>query len=291
MISNWILAARPKTLLAALSPVAIGATLALADGLFHFWAMATALLGAVSVQIGTNFCNDYCDFFQGADTENRKGPTRAVQSGAISPGKMLIATIAMFAITAFASWLLCLRAGWPFLLLGLASILFGVMYTAGRFSLAYLGIADPFVLVFFGPVAVAGTYYVQALQFDWSTVVAGLGPGLIATGLLVVNNLRDVDEDRIANKRTLVVRLGKTFSRIQYTTCIVGSALVPVAFVGMQSQTNRWLPMLASLVLLPGIFVILKVWQSDGIALRPYLGMTAGLLLLYTVLFCAGLVL
>jgi len=286
MIANWILAARPKTLLAGFAPVAIGAAIAIRDGQFHFLAMAGALLCAISVQIGTNFCNDYCDFFQGADTNERKGPARAVQSGLISPRAMLVATILMFTITGVSTWMLYLRAGWPFLVLGVLSILFGVLYTAGRFSLAYLGIADPFVLFFFGPVAVAGTHYVQALQFDWSTVVAGLGPGLIATGLLVVNNLRDMDEDRVANKRTLAVRFGATFSRYQYAACIVFAALVPVVFSLMESVT--W-PLLASLVIIPGLFVVSKVWRHDGFELRPYLGMTAGLLLLYTVLFCVGL--
>ena len=237
MIANWILASRPKTLLAGLSPVAIGAALALHDRQFHFWPMAIALLCAISVQIGTNFCNDYCDFFQGADTDDRKGPTRAVQSGLISPRAMLIATIAMFTITGLAAFGLYLRAGWPFLLLGALSILFGVLYTAGRYSLAYLGIADPFVLFFFGPVAVAGTYYVQALQLDTSTIIAGLGPGLIATGLLVVNNLRDIDEDRVANKRTLAVRFGARFSRYQYTICIVAGAVVPVSYTHLTLPT------------------------------------------------------
>ncbi len=286
MINHWILAARPKTLLAALSPVAIGATLALVDQRFHLWALLGSLLCAVSVQIGTNFCNDYCDFFQGADTDDRKGPTRAVQAGLISPRSMLVATVLMFAITAAASYGLYLRAGWPFLLLGVVSIAFGVLYTAGRYSLAYLGIADPFVLFFFGPVAVAGTYYAQSLVLDTSTIVAGFGPGLIATGLLVVNNLRDIDEDRIADKRTLAVRFGARFSRIQYASCIVVSALVPLAFAWMR---NQWMPAIAGVVLLPGLLVMAKVWRNDGVALRPYLGMTAGLLLLYTLLFCVGL--
>ena len=289
MISHWILASRPKTLLAGLSPVAIGTGLALKDGDFYLPAMLGALLCAVSVQIGTNFCNDYCDFFQGADTNDRKGPTRAVQAGLISPRAMLMATILMFAITGAAAGYLYLRAGWIFLLLGAFSILFGVLYTAGRYSLAYLGIADPFVLFFFGPVAVAGTDYVQSLEFDWAPVVAGLGPGLIATGLLVVNNLRDIDEDRVANKRTLAVRLGAKFSRIQYSVCIVGAAIVPVAFVLLNGNTAGWGPVLASAVILPGMFVINKVWRNDGFDLRPCLGMTAGLLLLYTILFCTGM--
>lgn len=117
-------------------------------------------------------------------------------------------------------------------------------------------------------------------------MLAGLAPGLIATGLLVVNNLRDIDEDREANKRTLAVRFGAAFSRYQYTACIVLAAIVPLIF---SRVTNQWWPVLASLVIVPGAFVILKVWRNDGVALRPYLGMTAGLLLLYTILFCAGL--
>ena len=288
MIANWFLAARPKTLLAGFAPVAIGAALATRDGSFHLTATLTALVCAISVQIGTNFCNDYCDYFQGADTEARKGPTRAVQAGLISPRSMLVATIFMFSITALAAWSLSLRAGWPFLVLGGFSILFGVLYTAGRYSLAYLGIADPFVLFFFGPVAVAGTYYVQSLNFSWSAVVAGLGPGLIATGLLVVNNLRDIDEDRIANKRTLAVRFGAKFSRIQYAACIVFSSMIPVIFAMME---DAWTVVTASSVIFPGLYLIMQVCRKDGFALKPYLGMTAGLLLLFTVLFCAGLLL
>jgi 1,4-dihydroxy-2-naphthoate octaprenyltransferase len=286
MMKHWLLAARPKTLLATLSPVAIGTQMALVDGEFYLPAMLVALLCAMSIQIGTNFCNDYCDFRQGADTESRKGPARAVQSGLISPRAMLIATIITFGITGGSAWLLYLRAGWPFLLLGALSIFLGIAYTAGRFSLAYLGIADPFVLIFFGPVAVAGTHYIQSLQFDVATILAGLGPGLISTGLLVVNNLRDIDEDRIANKRTLAVRFGATFSRYQYAACLLGAAIIPAIFA---ISSGSWPPAIASFMIIPGLFLTRKVWRSSGVELRPCLGMTAGILLLFTVLFCFGL--
>ncbi len=285
-MKHWLLAARPKTLLAALSPVAIGTQMALVDDEFHLLALLTTLLCAISIQIGTNFCNDSYDFHQGADTESRKGPARAVQSGFISPRAMLIATIIAFAFAGGSAWMLYLRAGWPFLLLGALSIVLGISYTAGRFSLAYLGIADPFVLIFFGPVAVAGTQYIQSFQFDGSTILAGLGPGLISTGLLVVNNLRDIDEDRGANKRTLAVRFGATFSRYQYAICIVGAAIVPAIFAISQGS---WGPAIASFVIIPGLVLIRKVWRSSGAELRPCLGMTAGILLLFTVLFCFGL--
>ena len=286
MIKHWLLAARPKTLLATLSPVAIGTQMALVDGEFYLPAMLVTLLCAMSIQIGTNFCNDYCDFRQGADTESRKGPTRAVQSGLISPRAMLIATIIAFAITGGSAWLLYLRAGWPFLLLGALSIILGIAYTAGRFSLAYLGIAAPFGLIFFGPVAVAGTHYIQSLQFDGATILAGLGPGLISTGLLVVNNLRDIDEDQIANKRTLTVRFGLKFSRYQYVACILGAAIAPAIFA---ISSGSWPPAIASFMIIPGLFLTRKVWQSSGVELRPCLGMTAGILLLFTILFCFGL--
>jgi len=256
------------------------------DGKFHFLAMTAALVGAISIQIGTNFCNDYFDFFQGADTEQRKGPTRAVQAGLISPRAMLLATLLMFTLTAIITVYLYLRAGWPFLLIGVLSILFGVLYTAGRYSLAYLGLGDPFVLIFFGPVAVAGTYYVQALSLNQQTLVAGLAPGMLAVGLLVVNNLRDIDEDRIAGKRTLAVRFGAVFSRVQYLFCVVCTALVPFILWQIGGPPTV---VLASLVLLPGLFVSWRVWQSEGVRLRPYLGMTAGLLLMYTFLFCVAL--
>ena len=288
MLKHWLLATRPKTLLAGFAPVAIGTALAWRDGQFHALAAVAALAGAMCIQIGTNFCNDYFDHRQGADTDDRKGPTRAVQAGWISPRAMLMATCMMFAALAVICVYLVSRAGWPIVVIGVASVIFGVLYTAGRYSLAYLGLGDPFVLFFFGPVAVAGTYYVQALTVDAATIVAGLAPGLIAVGLLVVNNLRDVEEDRLANKRTLAVRFGKRFVRWEYTACLLGAAAIPFVLWLVFGFSARVL--LASLVVLPALLMIRKVWTTDGVALNPYLGMTAGLLLLYTLLFCGSLV-
>ena len=283
---HWLLAARPKTLIASMAPVTMGTSLAAYTGNAHALAAAAAALGALSIQIGTNFCNDYFDFVQGADTDERTGPTRAVQAGLIAPRAMLAGAVLMFAATCLVSVYLCFRAGWPLLLIGGASIICGVLYTAGRFSLAYLGLGDPFVLVFFGPVAVAGTYYVQALSLTWPIVIAGLAPGLLATGLLVVNNLRDVTQDRVANKRTLVVRLGVGFGRAEYAVCILGAALVPVVLSSIRFSNGV---LLAALVAVPGTVLIRRVWSGSGAALVPCLGKTAGLLLLYTVLFCLGL--
>ncbi len=284
--SAWFLAARPKTLLASVSPVVIGTAVAIRDGKFHSGAMLAALIGAISIQIGTNFCNDYFDFFQGADSDARKGPTRAVAAGWIAPRAMAVGTGFMFCITMAATAYLYHRADWPFLLIGVLSVVFGVLYTAGRFSLAYVGLGDPFVLIFFGPVAVAGTYYVQALELNGPILVAGLAPGLIAVGLLVVNNLRDIEEDRAADKRTLAVRFGATFSRVQYMLCMLLAATIPLCLWRMGYPMGI---LLATLVVLPASLIVFKVWKHQGHELKPCLGMTAGTLLLYTVLFCIGL--
>ncbi len=272
--------------MAGICPVAIGTSLAVRDEVQYLPAAACALIGAMAIQIGTNYCNDYCDFFQGADTDDRKGPTRAVQAGLVTPRAMLCATIAAFSIAAVASAYLSMRAGWPIAVLAVLSVLFGVFYTAGRYSLAYLGIADPFVLFFFGPIAVAGTYYVQGMEISVASIVAGIAPGAIATGLLVVNNLRDINEDRLAKKRTLAVRFGETFSRLEYTICISSAAIIPILLwcaLGFSPMVC-----IASLVGIPAGFLLRKVWIVEGAGLNLYLGKTAALLLAYSVVFSMG---
>lgn len=253
---------------------------------FYLPAALAALVGALAIQIGTNFCNDYFDFRQGADTTQRKGPTRAVQAGLIPPEAMLRATVLMFVLAGVISLYLVWRAGWPLAVVGALSILLGVLYTAGPYSLAYLGLGDLFVLIFFGPVAVAGTYYVQKLELDWPIVVAGLAPGCISVGILVVNNLRDVDEDRAANKRTLVVRFGVIFGRLQYLACMVAAAAVPYLLIQM-----GYLPaggLIASLMLAPGIGMAARLGSVNGKELNPFLFRTALVLLGYTFIFSLG---
>jgi 1,4-dihydroxy-2-naphthoate octaprenyltransferase len=286
MLEEWLLAARPKTLLASVAPVAIGAALAYRDGEAHGPAALAALVGAVSIQIGTNFCNDCFDYFQGADTEQRKGPTRAVQAGLITPRAMLAAAALMFSVTVAACAYLVWRCGWPLAVVGIVSVLCGIWYTAGPYSLAYLGLGDLFVLAFFGPIAVGGTYYVQALRLPAWVVLAGLAPGLLSVGLLVVNNLRDIDEDRQADKKTLAVRFGVSFARWEYAVCVVLAALVPVILwtIGVSAGWT----LLACLVLVPGSWLIREVWRSCGALLNRCLGGTAGLLVIYTGFFCLG---
>lgn len=289
MWRNWLLAARPKTLLASICPVVMGSVLARRDGSLHLPTALAALGGAIAIQIGTNFCNDYFDFRQGADTALRQGPTRAVQSGLISASAMWNAALAVFGVAAVLSVYLVIRAGWPLAVVAAVSILCGVAYTASRYSLAYLGLGDLFVLVFFGPVAVAGTHYVQALRLAPSAIVAGLAPGLISVGILVVNNLRDIREDAQANKRTLAVRWGAEFARFQYTVCMLGAALVPL-ILWLRFEFPAAI-LAASAILLPGLALARQLWRRAGYALNPLLGATAGVLLMFTLIFSGVLVL
>jgi 1,4-dihydroxy-2-naphthoate octaprenyltransferase len=281
----WIQAARPKTLWAGVAPVLIGAALAKGDGVFHAVSVLLALAGAILVQVGTNYCNDYCDFKKGADTAQRVGPVRATQAGLVTPRAMAVATVVVFALAAVVCSALVARAGWPLAVVGVVSILCGVLYTAGPVPLAYVGLGDLFVLIFFGPVAVAGTYYVQALALPVHAVLAGIAPGLLSVAILTVNNLRDIETDRVAGKRTLAVRFGKGFARGEYAACIFGAALVPLA---LYFATGRSGGIFGSLILLPGLATIRLVMRDEGAPLNPMLGRTALLLLAYSVLFSMG---
>jgi 1,4-dihydroxy-2-naphthoate octaprenyltransferase len=289
-LAVWASAARLRTLPASVAPVLIGVVLAFADGVGHAPAALAALIGAMLIQIGTNYANDYFDFVKGADTVERIGPRRAVQAGLVSPEAMRRATILVFGLAILVGLYLAWRGGWPILIVGIASILCGVLYTGGPFPLGYRGLGDVFVLLFFGPVAVAGTYWVQALELGWLPILAGLGPGLISTAILAVNNLRDRETDAKAGKRTLAVKLGVRFTRIEYTACVVAACLVPLGFfVFGIAGPMILLPLLTLVVAWP---VNRTVWsEADGVALNGALADTGKLLMLYAVLFSIGWVL
>lgn len=269
---NWLLAIRPKTLTVSLAPVILGTALAYHDGYFSPSYLALTLLGALLIQIGTNLSNDYFDFQKGADTHERVGPTRVTQAGLISPGQVKAAFILVFACAACLGVLLVMRGGWPILLIGLASILSGMAYTAGPYALAYLGLGELFVLIFFGPVAVVGTYYVQALKFSGSAFWAGIAIGLLSCAILVVNNLRDIDQDKKANKKTLAVRFGRRFAHLEYVFCLLVPALIAfwlhapaaslVIFLALlkmrRSSLDKLLPQTALLVLVFAIVFALS---------------------------------
>ncbi|MBO6575366.1 MAG: 1,4-dihydroxy-2-naphthoate polyprenyltransferase [Rhodothermales bacterium] len=280
-------ATRPKTLWAAASPVLIGWALAAGYGVFHPPAALLAMVGALLIQVATNYHNDYADFLKGTDKPDRAGPKRVTAAGLATPEQMRRATVLAFSLAVLSGVYLMVRGGLPIVAIGVLSILFGVMYTAGSKSLAYLGIADFFVLVFFGPVAVGGTYWVQALQIHPEVLWAGLAPGLLSMAILLVNNIRDVDEDRAAGKRTLVVRAGRSFGVTLWAVCVVGAAFTPIAMwlLGVGSG----LSLLAPLILMPALPLYLRLRQPGPPAsLNPVLAGTARLLLFYAVLFSVG---
>ncbi len=223
----WIQAARPKTLVAAVAPVLVGAGLAAHDGVFAALPVLAALLGALLIQIGTNLANDYYDFVRGADTSERVGPVRVTQAGLLAPATVRNAMILVLAAAMVPGAYLVAAAGWSIVWIGLVSIACAVLYTGGPAPLAYHGLGDLFVFVFFGLVAVGGTYLVQAHTWPVDAWLAGAGVGALSTAVLVVNNLRDIGTDAAAGKRTLAVRLGRTGTRSEYGLLLAVAAAVP----------------------------------------------------------------
>jgi 1,4-dihydroxy-2-naphthoate octaprenyltransferase len=204
----WLMAARPRTLPAAVAPVLVGTALAGFDHRFRPLAFVAALLGAVFIQVGTNLSNDYSDARRGADTEDRLGPVRVTAGGLVPPRQVLIATYVSFGVAVLMGFYLVTVAGWALLLVGGASILAGVLYTGGPRPYGYEGLGEVFVFLFFGIVAVTGSYFVQVERLPWEAFALAVPVGLLAAAILVVNNVRDLETDRRAGKRTLAVRLG-----------------------------------------------------------------------------------
>ncbi len=270
-MSAWIAAIRPATLWAAVVPVAVGTALAIADG-HRAWLVALwALVGAVLIQIGTNLVNDLADFHAGADGPDRLGPPRATAQGWLTSRQVAGgAALALTLAALVGAWLVTV-GGWPILALGVASIACAVAYTAGPFPLGYLGLGDLFVLLFFGLGAVGGSYFLQAGTWSVESAAAGVAVGALATAILVVNNLRDRAGDARVGKRTLAVRFGPRFARLEY------AALLAVAYLACPAM-GWWLPLLSAPV---AVVAIRGVWRRDGAALNPLLGATARLELVF----------
>jgi 1,4-dihydroxy-2-naphthoate octaprenyltransferase len=287
-LAVWISATRPRTLPAALAPVLVGSAFAWRDNSL-VWPAALACLGfALLIQIGTNFANDYFDFIKGADTAERVGPRRAVASGLVSPVKMKLATILVFA-AAFLVGLTLLKYGsWPLLVIGVTSILCGIAYTGGPYPLGYNGLGDVFVFIFFGLVAVGATYFVQAGAVTFDVMLAACAVGLLSTNILLVNNYRDVETDAKAGKRTLVVRFGRRFARIQFGVSLAVAFTIPVHLV----LRGYPLPALLPLAILPlALRQIVRLAAARTPAeLIALLGDTGKLLALYAILLSAGVI-
>ncbi len=283
----WLQAARPKTLPASIIPVVLASALAAADGAFVADRAAVALVCAMLIQIATNFINEVYDFRRGADTAERLGPTRAVASGLIGERAMVVASAVVIAITFFIGLYLVAATGWEILLVGIASLFFAWAYTGGPFPLAYRGLGDVFVFVFFGLVAVCGTYYVQTLTITPQVVWLSLVPGALSANILGVNNIRDISTDAAAGKRTLAVRIGKAPAVLLYRALTASAYLVPVLFVAVFAYSLWALLPLLSLPL--ALKLSRSVAVQSGAELNAVLAGTAGLLVVFGVLLSVGL--
>lgn len=283
----WLMAARPKTLMASIAPVVLGTAIAFGDGVYHLPTAILCLIGALSIQILTNLANDYFDFKKGTDTAERIGPTRVMQAGLVSSTSMIFAMTVVTALALVVSYFLIMRGGTPIMIIAICSMILAFLYTAGPVSLAYLGLGDLFVLIFFGPVAVAGTYYVQSLEINPAVVIAGFGPGLLSAAILTINNTRDIETDLKAKKKTLAVRFGRSFALTEYLFCIFAAAIIPVI---IHAITEDHMPILVAtafpILAIPTIKTVLT--KTDGPSLNGALAMTGQLLFLYCVIFGAG---
>lgn len=286
----WIEAARPKTLAAAFVPVLVGAAIAYRHNSFDWLPSLVALICAFLIQIGTNFANDYFDFIKGADTDQRIGFKRATAEGLISAGEMKLATILTMALAFIFGLYLVWHAGWVILALGIASLLFGILYTGGPFPLGYNGLGDIFVFIFFGLVAVMGTYYVNALEWSIESFWASLAVGALSTNILVVNNLRDIVQDEEAGKNTLGVLFGERALRWEYLLMLVMAGAVPLyLFFALSYNAFILLPFLATPF---AGYLLTVIWsEDDKTKLNKTLEQTAGLMTIFGILFSIGIIL
>jgi 1,4-dihydroxy-2-naphthoate octaprenyltransferase len=286
----WLMAARPRTLPAAVAPVIVGTALAATEGEWHPLRFAAAMLGALFIQVGTNLSNDYSDARRGADTEDRLGPVRVTAGGLVPPRQVLVATAVAFGLAVLAGAYLIATAGWELLLIGAASILAGILYTGGPRPYGYEGLGEVFVFLFFGVVAVGGSYYVQTESMEWEALALSVPVGLLAAAILVVNNVRDLETDRRAGKRTLAVRMGRERSRALYAAMVYGAFVTAqVPWIAGSDSLEPWLLLsLAALPLAPPLVRTVRQ-RTDGPSLNGALARTGMLQLVFCTLLAAGI--
>ena len=286
----WLMAARPRTLPAAVAPVLVGTALAGQAGVFHPLTFIATLVGAVFIQVGTNLSNDYSDARRGADTEDRLGPVRVTAGGLVPPRQVLMATWVSFGVAVLVGIYLVAVAGWELLLVGGASILAGVLYTGGPRPYGYEGLGELFVFAFFGIVAVTGSYFVQAKELPWEAFVLAVPVGLLAAAILMVNNIRDLETDRRAGKRTLAVRLGRHRARRLYALMVyVAFFLAPLPWVLGSLSAWLLLPWLAMPLAVPLVRTVAN--HTDGPTLNAALARTGMLQLVFCLLLSGGILL
>lgn len=284
----WLMAARPKTLPAAATPVIVGSAVAFSEGAFHFWPALAALLGALLLQIGANFSNDYFDYKKGADTHARLGPLRVTQARLLAPQQVLAGTWVVFGLAALCGLYLALHAGWLVVVAGLLSIAAAVAYTGGPFPLGYNGLGEVFVFIFFGLVAVVGTDYVQSGQISSRALWAALPIGLLTVNILVVNNLRDAETDRASGKKTLAARFGAAWARREYRLVLAVAYLLPL-IMWLVGAASAW-ALLAWASIPLALPILHLVERESGVRLNLALARTGQFELVYGVLFSLGLV-
>jgi 1,4-dihydroxy-2-naphthoate polyprenyltransferase len=286
----WLLAVRPRTLPAAVAPVLVGTALAASEDEFRLLPFVAALVGSIFIQIGTNLSNDYSDARRGADTEDRLGPVRVTAGGLMPPKRVLVGTYVAFGIAVAAGLYLAAVAGWELLVVGAASILAGVLYTGGPRPYGYEGLGELFVFVFFGVVAVVGSYYVQTEELRWEAFALAAPVGLLASAILVVNNVRDIETDRRAGKRTLAVKLGRDRARILFMAMVILAFAAPAATWACGGLSAWLLLTLAALPLAPPLIETVSS-RTDGPALNAALAGAGRLLAVFSLLLSAGVLL
>jgi len=284
----WLLAIRVPTLSAAVVPVLVGSALAARAHHFNAPIFTVVLCAAILIQIGTNLTNDLFDFQKGADTGARLGPVRVVQAGLLTPTQVAVGSVLSFGLAILLGLYLVKVGGWPILAIGAAAVVSGIAYTGGPWPLGYHGLGDVFVFIFFGVIAVVGTFYLQAGGVTGAALLASLPVAMLVTAILVVNNLRDVDTDRKAGKRTLAVRLGREATQIQYTFLVLG-AYVITPLMWLAGAATAW-AMLPWLTIPLAIRLVRDIWRGEGAALNLALRQTAGLHLCFGILLAAGLI-
>jgi 1,4-dihydroxy-2-naphthoate octaprenyltransferase len=286
---SWIIAGRPKTLLAAIVPVVVGSALAVHKGRFVLLFSIIALLCSLLIQVGTNFTNDLYDFIKGADSKDRKGPLRVLAAGLISLNEMRMGVVFIFSAAFILGLILVYEAGPVIFIIGILSIIAGITYTAGPFPLAYNGLGDIFVFMFFGIAGTSGTYYIQVKEFSMVSFLTSIPVGALITDILVVNNYRDIEEDKAAGKRTLAVIFGKDFTRFQFIFLILTSFAIPaVLYFFFDFKYWIFLPYFSFPI---AYKLIIMLYTLEGFQLNKTLELTAKLSALYGFLFAVGLTL
>jgi len=287
-MNSWILASRPKTLPAAISPVIVGVSLAVHDSEFHLLTAFMTLIAAILIQIGANFANDVYDFLKGSDREDRLGPIRATQSGLISPENMKKGMWLVFTLAICVGFYLASIGGWPIVWIGLISIASGIAYTGGPYPLGYHGWGDVFVFIFFGIIAVPGTYYLQTGFVSDYSILFGIPLGALSTTILIVNNLRDADTDVKSGKRTLAVRFGKSFVKMEYIVMMILAFAIPIYILQLWDEFSLYI----ILFLLPiSVRHIQSLYSETGESLNLVLVNTAKFLFHFSMLLSIGLIL